>query len=278
MVLSLVSSCSAVGGSARRGRADAGAGQFVNGEGVRRCWGSADRQGVGTGGLCEGVPRAGGGHPGGRDEIAALQEQEVRRDVRSTSKRQKNLDIYGDKTVSVDLRAQKAGLLGDYVPIFVLYGNAIKPENTFDSEALELGGFVLRAELEAARVVDEFKAAHDMKEDNAGFKQVFAGFAQTIGGVFEVMMDHASIRTSETTRFVGELKEFLPKLVAELTPEAQQQFKAKLIMRGERGGCMKIERGVLTRWLCCNAGRRDIMPENMNLPVLPEELQPMPIV
>jgi hypothetical protein len=141
---------------------------------------------------------------------------------------QKNLDVYGDKTVSVDMRAQKAGLLGDYVPMFALYGNAIKPEHTFDSEALELGGFVLRAELEAARVVDEFKTAHGMKEDNAGFKQARAGFAQTIGGVFEVMMDHASIRTSETTRFVGELKEFLPKLVAELTPEAQQQFKAKL--------------------------------------------------
>ena len=124
---------------------------------------------------------------------------------------QKNLELFGDKTVPVETRAEKTRTIVSYLPVFVVYANAIKPDQTFDAETLELGGFILRAELAAAQVITELKAAHNIVDDNEGFKATRAGYAQTVGGVLEFMMDHANIRTSETVRFIAKLKEFLPQ-------------------------------------------------------------------
>jgi len=41
------------------------------------------------------------------------------------------------------------------------------------------------------------------------------------------------VRTSEAIRFSGELKEYFPAFVAQLTPEAQEQLKADLQKRAE---------------------------------------------
>lgn len=141
---------------------------------------------------------------------------------------QKNIDAMTDKAVSVDERINMAAALGDYVPVFMLYVGAIKPGRTFDAETLELGGFLLRAELAANGAVDDFVAAHPDRKGNDGFKKMQGGFAQTAEGVIDFMMDKVNVRKSEAARFAVELKDVLPKLVVLFDPEAQAHIKAQL--------------------------------------------------
>jgi hypothetical protein len=141
---------------------------------------------------------------------------------------QKNLAGLTDKTVPVDTRIKMAETITAYVPIFAAYADAIKPNQTLDAETLKLGGFILRAELAAGQVVEEFIAAHPDAKDNAGFKQARDGFAMTAGGVVEFMMDKDHIRKSEATRFAGELKGVLPDIVALFNADAQVIIKNQL--------------------------------------------------
>ena len=115
------------------------------------------------------------------------------------------------------------GNIPGYLGLFVMYANATRPDATFDSEILELSGFILRLEIACASVGDEyFKAKPELKDNAktvAGLEQMRKGYGETAGGVIQFLSD-ASVRPAEAVRFVGELKGLLPKLSPEMTPEA----------------------------------------------------------
>jgi hypothetical protein len=145
---------------------------------------------------------------------------------------QENLSSFTDNNVPVDTRMKLVNDAPAYLPVFVLYVHAATAEQTFDTEMLELGGFILRVEMAEAAVFDEFVAAHPEKKDETrttrGLKQMRDSIAQTASGLIELMMDRTCVRTSEATRFAQELKYVLPKCAAALLPEAQDHLKSQL--------------------------------------------------
>ena len=140
----------------------------------------------------------------------------------------KNLDLLSDKAIPIDTRIDNDWVMDACAPILDIYAHADKPDRVFDVEQLELSGHIMRAQLAAAVAMNEFNAAHNKKDQGPGMKQVRTQFATCATMTLNFMMNHASVRTAEAVRFTGQLKEFLPRLQAELLPEAQQQLKARL--------------------------------------------------
>jgi hypothetical protein len=150
---------------------------------------------------------------------------------------QKNLDAFTNKATPVDNRFEMAEHVDGYVGMFNLYAAELKPEHTFDIESLELGGLILRVEVAAVTVTPEFLDAHaerkNLKSVQDGLKEMRGGYAQSAGGVAELLVAHDSVRPSQAVRFIGELKGYLPSLVAALEPDAQKKLKAQIKTAGD---------------------------------------------
>ena len=141
--------------------------------------------------------------------------------------------------------------LNSYVLFYPLYVTAITLDRTFDSEVLEIDGFLLRARLAVGEVTDEWIGLEPPDEKTAEGAQVYdnllamqAGFTKSALGTLEFMLDRTYIRTSEAARFAGELQGVLPTMMNFLDEPAKNQLREPI-----KGAASKETDPVLKRAL-----------------------------
>ena len=123
-------------------------------------------------------------------------------------------------------------LLNDGVQVFLVYIKASTPTGSFDAEGLELGGFLVRAQIRAVMLIDEAikeKAALGTNDKIlSALKQTKAGLAQSAGGLVQMIADRDTVRTSEAVRFSKVLKKLLPDAYSHMLPEGQSALRSIL--------------------------------------------------
>jgi hypothetical protein len=123
-------------------------------------------------------------------------------------------------------------LLNDSVQVFLIYIKASSPTRSFDAEGLELGAFLVRAQIQSVLLIDEAikenAALATNEKVNAGLRQTKAGLAQSSGGLVQMITDRNTVRTSEATRFGKVLKQLLPDAYSHMLPEGQSALRTTL--------------------------------------------------
>ena len=143
-----------------------------------------------------------------------------------------NLAPWLDKSTPVDQRMVKLSQIGGISPLLMVYVKASTSAHNFDTELVEIASYMLRAEMDGAVIIKQFRAAHPELATNqqvqAGLDQAKGGFSQTLGGIVDMMLEFANTHPSEALRCAGHLKTIMPALLPELPAGDADKLTARL--------------------------------------------------